>query len=303
MNCELTIVGCGSAKPTRKHKPSSQVLDMRSKQFMIDCGEGTQANILNTNLHINRLDNIFISHLHGDHCFGLIGLISTFALYQRRKTLNIFGPPDLEKVFQPMLDYFCRQIDFTVSLQSFSPYHSTCIYEDRTVKVSTIPLKHRVPCCGFLFEETLGERHIKPDMIEYYHIPRSKIKDIKQGADFQTEDGEMIQNKWLTTDPTPAVRYAYCSDTVYSEKIVPLIEGTDLLFHEATYTDDRLASARDNMHSTATQAATIAKLANVKQLIIGHYSSTINDEDILLEQAKKIFENTILANEGLKIRF
>ncbi len=303
MNCELTIIGCGSAKPTRNHKPSSQILDMRSKQFMIDCGEGTQANILNTDLHINRLDNIFISHLHGDHCFGLIGLISTFALYQRRKALNVFGPPDLEKVFQPMLNYFCRNIDFSITLQSFPPYQSACIYEDKSVKVSTIPLKHRVPCCGFLFEQAEGERHIKADMIEYYHIPFAQIKEIKQGKDFRTEDGDIVPNKYLTTAPTPAVKYAYCSDTVYSEKIVPLIEGVDLLYHEATYTDERKSSAKDNMHSTATQAATIAKLANVKQLVIGHYSSTIKDENILLEQAKQVFENTLLAKEGLKIKF
>ena len=303
MNCELTIIGCGSAKPTRSHKPSSQILEMRSKQFMIDCGEGTQANILDANLHVNRLDNIFISHLHGDHCFGLIGLISTFALYQRRKALNVFGPPDLEKVFRPMLDYFCRNIDFSITLNGFSPYQSACVYEDNSVKVSTIPLKHRVPCCGFLFEEAEGERHINADIIDYYHIPFSSIKDIKKGSDYQTEDGMTIPNERLTTPPTPATKYAYCSDTVYQEKIVPLIEGVDLLYHEATYTDERLSSARENMHSTATQAATIAKHANAKQLIIGHYSSTIKDENILLEQAQKIFPNTILAKEGMKVRF
>ena len=303
MQASLTILGCGSAKPTKSNQPSCQVLTLRDKQFMIDCGEGAQISLQRCRQPINRFSNIFISHLHGDHCFGLIGLISTLGMLGRTKTLYIHAHPDLKKLLAPMLDYFCQGMAYDVVFECFDPYKSAVIYEDRSLTVTSFPLKHRVPCAGFLFEEKQGLRHLLRDVADAYHIPIAQFNNIKQGADFVTDDGRVIENRFLTTDPTPPLRYAYCSDTAYSEKIIPHIEGVDCLYHEATYTDQYKQNARDNMHSTASQAAQIALKAKVKQLIIGHFSARIANLNELLQEAKTVFPHTILAQEGKTYQF
>ena len=264
---------------------------------MIDCGEGTQIRLRQMGLKTNRLGHIFISHLHGDHVFGLMGLITTFGMLKRTADLHIHAHPDLETLMTPQLRYFAEGSPFQVIFQPLNPAVNEIIYEDRTVQVSTIPLKHRVPSCGFLFEEKAGERHIKRDMIDFYQVPTYKIHKIKQGEDYLTDEGEMIPNEVFTTPPSPTVRYAYCSDTAYSEKIIPIIEGVDCLYHEATFAEDEALRARQTMHSTARQAAEIARKAKVKKLIIGHFSARYDNKNVLLDQAKEIFENTYLAED------
>ncbi len=293
----LTILGCGSAMPTRKNFPSSQLLEIRDKQFLIDCGEGAQIRMSQMGVKINRLGHIFISHLHGDHCFGLIGLISTFGMLNRTAELHIHAQPDLEKILSPLLQYFCSDLPFSVIFHSVNPRKHELIYEDRSVSVYSIPLKHRVPCCGFLFEEKPRDRHIIREMIDFYNIPTWRIPKIKQGEDFITEEGEVIPNNQLTKASDVPKRFAYCSDTAYSEKIIPIIQGVDCLYHEATFMDDEQVRAKQTEHSTALQAATIALKANVKKLIIGHYSARYINQTALLNEAQSIFKNTVLGED------
>ncbi|GAB6008716.1 ribonuclease Z [Dysgonomonas reticulitermitis] len=297
---EIDILGCGSATPTTRHNPSSQIINVRDKLFMIDCGEGTQLQLRRSKLRFGRLTQIFISHLHGDHCFGLIGLISTLGLLGRTGDLVIHSVPGLEEILRPEIDFFCKDHPFQVRIQTFHPGKSEIIYEDRSVTVRTIPLKHRVPCAGFLFQEKQQEAHLIPDLIKFYNIPIKELAKIKQGADFITEEGDIIPNARLTTPAERARSYAYCSDTAYNEKIIPIIEGVDMLYHEATFAASDKARARETGHSTASQAAEIAKRANVKKLMLGHFSARYPDNKVLLSEAMEIFENTILANEGLR---
>jgi ribonuclease Z len=293
----LTILGCGSALPTRKNFPSSQMLELRDKQYLIDCGEGTQIRMRQMGLKISRLNHIFISHLHGDHCFGLIGLISSFGMLNRTAELHIHAQPDLEKIMFPQLKYFCADLPFKILFHSINPRKNELIYEDRSVQVFTIPLKHRVPCCGFLFEEKPRDRHIIREMIDFYNIPTWRIPKIKQGEDFVTESGDVIPNNQLTKASDLPKRFAYCSDTAYSEKIIPIIEGVDCLYHEATFLEEEMIRSNQTEHSTARQAGQIAKKANVKKLIIGHYSARYNNQSELLNEAKSVFENTVLGED------
>ncbi len=273
---------------------------MRDKQYMIDCGEGTQIRMRQLNVKTNRMGHVFISHLHGDHVFGLIGLISSFGMLNRTADLHIHSPKGLEQIMEPQLQFFCEELPFKVLFHAFDTKKNELIFEDRSVQVFSIPLKHRVPASGFLFEEKPRDRHIKRDMIDFYNIPTWRIPKIKQGEDFVTDEGETIPNERLTTQPEKPKRFAYCSDTAYYEKIIPIIAEVDLLFHEATFMDDEAVRAKSTLHSTAAQAATIAQKANVGKLIIGHYSARYANKNGLLHEAKAIFENTVLG-EDLKI--
>lgn len=290
-------MGSGSALPTKSCFPTSQVLEIREKQYMIDCGEGTQIRMRQMNMKTTRLGHIFISHLHGDHVFGLIGLISSFGMLNRTADLYIHAPAELEKLLQPQLNFFCEGLPFKIIFQPYSTGKHELIFEDRSVSVYTLPLKHRVPSSGFLFVEKPGERHIKRDMIDFYKIPQWRIPKIKSGEDFVTEEGEVISNSRLTSSPNPPKSYAYCSDTMYTEKILPYINGIDLLFHEATFMETERARAKSTMHSTAMQAATIAQKAGVKKLIIGHFSARYPNKNGLLAEAQTIFEATSLAED------
>lgn len=296
---DINILGCGSATPTMLHNPSSQVLNIREKLFMVDCGEGTQLQFRHSHLRFGRLNQIFISHLHGDHCFGLIGLLSTLALLGRNGDIFIHAIEDLEEVLRPQINYFCRDIPFEIKIIPFDPTKSEIIYDDRSVSVTTIPLKHRVPCAGFLFKEKPKDAHLIPDLVKFYNIPIKELTKIKRGADFVTEEGVIVPNNRLTRPAEKPHSYAYCSDTAYDEAIVPIIEGVDLLYHESTFAEQDAKRAFETGHSTAKQAASIAKQANVKKLMLGHFSARYTNNEILLEEAKEIFPNTILANEGL----
>lgn len=265
---------------------------------MIDCGEGTQLQMRLNKLKMNRLSHIFISHLHGDHCFGLIGLISTLALLGRTGDIVIHADPQLETLLRPQLDFFCKDIPFQVIIDGYDSTKSELIYEDKSITVHTIPLIHRVPCAGFLFKEKELDRSLNSEMAKFYNIPVKEIPLIKQGADFTTEDGTIIPNERLTFAPPHAKSYAYCSDTAYSEAIIPIIKDADVLYHESTFLDADSHRAKATGHSTAKHAATIALKANVGKLILGHYSSRYNNTKLFKEEASEIFHNVEAANEG-----
>ncbi len=298
-NFELRILGCGSALPTRINNQSSQILTIRDKQYMIDCGEGTQIQLRKFGIKTPRLNHIFISHLHGDHIFGLIGLISSFSMTGRTAELCIHAPAELENLLKPQLDFFCQEICFKVTFYPVDTRKHQLIFEDRTVEVYSIPLKHRVPCCGFLFKEKAKQRHLLKEMIDFYQIPLKQLPFIKNGNDYVTPEGEVVANERLTKAPIPPKSYAYCSDTAYSEKIIPFIEGVDCLFHEATFLQSEIMRAKETGHSSALQAAEIAKKANVGKLIIGHFSARYTDQQPLLKEAQEVFPNTILGTDGL----
>lgn len=298
---ELYILGCGSALPTTRHFATSQVVNLRDKLFMIDCGEGAQMQLRRSKLKFSRLNHIFISHLHGDHCFGLPGLISTFGMLGRTADLHIYSPEGLEELMLPTLNFFCKGLPYQVFFHAFDSKHSEQIYEDRSLTVTTIPLKHRIPCCGFLFEEKKTPNHINREMIDFFKIPICELNRIKNGEDYVTADGEVIANERLTFPSDPPRKYAYCSDTIYRPSIVEQIHGVNLLFHEATFAQTELKRAKETFHTTAQQAATIALKAEAKQLVIGHFSARYDDEDSLLEEASSVFPNTVLARENLCI--
>ncbi len=295
---KVQILGCGSALPTTKHNPSSQLVDVNGKLFMIDCGEGTQLQVRKVGARLGKLHSIFISHLHGDHLFGLPGLISTLGLLGRTADLTIYAHQELEQFLTPMLNFFCKQLSYKVRLVLLKRKGYNLIYENRSICIYSFPLKHRIATSGFLIKEKEKLRHIKREMIDFYKIPIREISNIKSGADFTTTEGEVISNERLTTPPTPSRSYAYCSDTAYDESIVPHIKGVDLLYHEATFAESEIIRAEKTGHSTARQAGEIAKQAKVKKLIIGHYSSRYNDLNPLLEEASAVFPNTELAYEG-----
>lgn len=298
---ELHILGCGSALPTLRHHPTSQIVLRGDKLFMVDCGEGSQLQMRHQRLSFSKLHHIFISHLHGDHCFGLMGLISTFSLLGRTGDLVIHAPGELEGLLRPWLKFYCKGAGFQVIIQAFDTTRSETIYEDKTLTVSTIPLRHRLPCCGFLFRERQSLPHIRRDVTDYYEIPVYAFNSIKEGAGWTTPDGRVIPHEWLVSPAAPPRSYAYCSDTAYLPENVPLLEGVDLLFHEATFSRAESARATETFHSTAEQAATIARDAHVKKLVIGHFSARFDDESGLLAEARAVFPETIVANEGLCI--
>lgn len=294
---ELNILGCGSATSTLQHLPSSQVLNVRDNLLMIDCGEGAQLEMRRQKLKFSRLNHIFISHLHGDHCFGLPGLISTLALLGKTSTMTVHIFADGAKIFGDMLSYFCRQMPFELKFDVIGTQPAT-IYEDDAVTVSTVTLRHRIPCVGFVVREKPKLRHINPQAIEQYDIPRYALNSLRAGNDYA--DGlRTIPNSLLTTPAEPSMSYAYCSDTAFSPRVIEAVEGVDWLYHEATYADECAPQARQRYHSTAREAATVAREAGVKHLILGHYSKRYTDLTSLLEQAREEFPATRLANEGM----
>ena len=291
------ILGCGSALPTLRHYASSQIVEIREKMFMVDCGEGTQMQLRRSRLRFTKINHVFISHLHGDHCFGLLGMLSTFGMLGRVAPLHIYATAEMEPVFRSQIDLFCQNLGYDVMFHPVDTSRSEVIYEDRSLTVSTIPLLHRVPCCGFLFREKPTLPHIRRDMLDVYDIPVSQINNIKSGMDWTTPDGDVIPNSRLTLPADPVRSYAYCSDRRYMPGLHRLLRGVTMLYHESTYGDDNQARAVKYFHSTATEAARVARDAGVKKLIIGHFSARYEDEKILLEEARCEFSNTFLAEE------
>lgn len=298
----INILGCGSALPTTRHLATSQVVDLRDKLYMIDCGEGTQVQMRKMRVRFGRLAHIFISHLHGDHCFGLPGLVSTLGMLGRTGELVVHGPKEVETYLRPVMDLFCRGMEFEVRFNPVDTRSHSLVMEDRSLSVYSIPLKHRIPTCGYLFAEKPKEAHIIREMTDFYQVPVRCMKDIKQGRDYVTPDGEVVPNSRLTRPAAPPKRYAFCSDTAYHRSIIPIIEGVDLLYHEATFAECDLARAKETFHSTARQAAEIARDAHVKRLVIGHYSARYEDLSELHREAEAVFPGTILGNEGMVVR-
>ena len=296
---EVNILGCGSALPTTRHFPTSQVLNVRDKLFMIDCGEGAQLQFRKSRLKFSRLNRIFISHLHGDHCFGLPGLVSTLNLLGRTAELHIHAPRGAEEIFAPVFSFFNKQMSYPVLFHEFDAKEAVQVYEDRSLTVTTLPLRHRMPCCGFLFAEKQGANHIVREQVDFYQVPVYELNRIKNGADYVTPEGQTIPNALLTVPPPPPRRYAYCSDTLYLPSLAEQVKGVDLLFHEATFAEADAARARETFHTTASQAARIASDAGVKRLLIGHFSARYEEAEILLHEAAAIFPNTTLASEML----
>ena len=297
----INILGCGSALPTTRNLATSQIVDLRDKLYMIDCGEGTQVQMRRMRVRFGRLAHIFISHLHGDHCFGLPGLISTLGMLGRTGELVVHGPKEVETYLRPVMDLFCRGMEFEVRFNPVDTRSHSLVMEDRSLSVYSIPLKHRIPTCGYLFAEKPKEAHIIREMTDFYQVPVRCMKDIKQGQDYVTPEGEVVPNSRLTRPAAPPKRYAFCSDTAYNRSIIPIIEGADLLYHEATFAECDLARAKETFHSTARQAAEIARDAHVKRLVIGHYSARYEDLSELHREAEAVFPGTILGNEGTVI--
>jgi len=294
----FTILGSSSALPTSTRFPSAHVLNVHERFFLIDCGEGTQMQMRKFKIKFGKINHIFISHLHGDHTLGLFGLISTLVLLDRKSKLTIYAPPQLDQIVNNHLKAFDITLPFTLQFITLNCTSSERIYEDKILFVETIPLKHRVPTCGFLFKEKPRLRNIRKEMIEKYKIPIRKMQDLKEGADLTLESGEVIPNDQLTLQPDPPRSFAYCSDTLYTKGILTKIKGVDLLYHEATFMHEMVDQARDNFHSTGYQAAMLAKQAGAGKLILGHFSARYKDLNPLLQEARMVFENTFLAEDG-----
>ena len=296
---KVHILGCGSALPTLQHYASSQIVEFRDKCFMIDCGEGTQMQVRHTHIHFSKIQAVFISHIHGDHCFGLIGMISTFGMLGRTAPLHIYAPAELESILNAQVELFCTGLEYNIVFHAVDTTERVVVYEDRSLIVETIPLEHRVPCCGFIFREKPALPHIRRDMIDFYNIPISQINNIKAGAGWTTPDGDFVPHERITVPADAPRSYAYCSDTHYLPHLHELIKGVSTLYHESTYAEDNIEKARIYHHSTAAQAAMVARDANVGKLLLGHYSSRYRDESVLLDEAKAIFPNSYLTNEKL----
>ena len=299
MSIRLTILGCHSATPRSDAHPTSQYLEINNRHFLIDCGEGTQMQLRKYKVKFSRIKHIFISHLHGDHFFGLIGLISTFGLLNRPHELHIYAPKDLKTIIEMQLRLSKSWVDFPLHFHELTSEKSELIFEDKQVSVYTIPMNHRIYTNGFLFKEKRKDRKLALDKIKLY--PEIEICDyhkIKKGFDFVRENGEIISNDLLTESPKEPLSYAYCSDTSYHESCVPMIKKADLLYHESTFLEDNKELAEKTKHSTAKEAATIAKIAEVKQLILGHFSNRYKDEQQFLNEAAAVFPEVQLAETG-----
>lgn len=296
---KIHILGCGSALPTLKHNASSQLIEMRGKCFMVDCGEGAQMQFRRSHIHFSKLNAIFISHMHGDHCFGLMGLLSTLGMLGRTSKLRIYAPKDYELLFRQQVEFFMQTMEYEMEMIPVDTEKQQVIYEDHSLTVETVPLQHRVPCCGFIFREKPTLPHIRRDMIDYYGIPVSQINNIKNGADWTNEDGDIVPNARLVQPADSPRSYAYCSDTRFVPGLKEKVKGVTVLYHESTYTSDQEDRAKIYYHSTARQAATIAAGAGVGTLLLGHYSARYNDEQVLLEEAKAVFDHSILSQEGM----
>ena len=292
------ILGCGSALPTLHHNASAQVVEIRGKLFLVDCGEGTQVQLRRSRLRFTKISAVFITHLHGDHCFGLIGMLSTFGLLGRTARLAIYAPAALEDMLKQQMQMFCHDFDYDVDFHPVDTRLQQIVYEDRSLTVETIPLEHRMPCCGYLFREKPSLPHIRRDMIDFYQIPTSQINNIKAGSDWTMPDGEVVRNERLVEPAAPARSYAYCSDTRYIPTLHQRIKNISTLYHESTYGEDNLLMAQKYYHSTARHAALVAREAGVGQLLLGHYSSRYEDEQVLLREAQNVFENTYLTDEN-----
>lgn len=295
---KLTVLGCYAATPRTFTNPTAQLLEVKNRYFLIDCGEGTQVQLRKNKVKFTKISHIFISHLHGDHFYGLIGLISSFSLLSRVSDLHIYGPKGLKEIIQLQLKLSHSWTNYEIHFHELDAKESELIFEDEKVTVHTIPLKHRVYTNGFLFREKEGDRKLNIDAIKELSIDVCYYKKIKKGGNITLENGQVINNEQLTFPGDPSKSYAFCSDTAYCEAIIPIISEVDLLYHEATFLESESQLAQKTMHSTAIQAATIASKANVKSLLLGHYSTRYESISSFKEEALTVFSNVQLADDG-----
>lgn len=295
---KLSILGCYSATPRALTNPTAQVLEIKGHVFLIDCGEGTQVQLRKQQIKFARIKHVFISHLHGDHFFGLPGLISTFMLLGREAELHIYGPKGIKKAVTTMLKVGNAWTNFPLIFHELTAKESEIIFEDEKISVKTIPLIHRVYTNGFLFSEKEGERKLNIGAAEDYGIDVSYYRNIKQGKDVMNEEGKLIANHLLTFDPPAPKSYAFCSDTAFNQEIIPIIKNAGVLYHESTFTKAHEHLTKPTGHSTAAEAATIAREANVGMLILGHYSTRYKSLEVFKNEAKSIFKNVHLAEDG-----
>ncbi|MDE6007286.1 MAG: ribonuclease Z [Muribaculaceae bacterium] len=296
----IHTLGCGSAKPTVRHLPSCTVVDHRGTLYMIDCGEGAQRSFQLARLKFSRLRHIFLTHLHGDHVLGLPGLLSSLALGNEGGKITIHTFAEGERILRTILDFFAKELTFELDFNIIRPEDAVILHTP-SLSVRSVRLHHRVPCVGYIFEEKPRQRHIRRDMIDFHKVPVSKIKEIKEGADFVTPEGKVIPNTVLTSDADPSLSYAHIADTIYMPQLAAKIGPVDLLFHETTYLEQHHAEAKARFHSTARQAAAVARDAGAKKLLTGHYSSRYKDDSQFAKEAQSIFPNVILNHEGLSI--
>jgi len=298
MRFDVTILGSSSATPIYNRNPSSQALNINERIYLIDCGEGTQHQMLRFDIKPGKIDHIFISHLHGDHYLGLIGLLSSMHLNGRKKPMMLFGPPDLIKIIDVHLAYSWTNLNYDLVFYPLQAEQPELILDNQEFSVETIVLNHRIPCTGFLFRQKKPLLKLDAGQLEYYHVGRNQFLKLKQGEDFVNEIGDIVPNSTLTIQPEEPKSYAYCSDTLAGESYLPQIHNIDLLYHEATFMQDLLARAEETHHTTAFQAGEIASKAHVKKLLIGHFSARYKTLEGLLEEARSVFEQTDLAIEG-----
>lgn len=300
---KLTVLGCYSATPRTFTNPTSQVLEINNHIFLIDCGEGTQVELRRNKVKFSRIKHIFISHLHGDHFFGLIGLISTFRLLTREAPLHIYGPKGIKEVITLQLKLSNSWTNFQLRFHELTSKESKVVFEDEKITVSTIPLQHRVYCNGFLFREKPGDRKLLMSKVLNYDIDKAYYRSIKKGNDVTLDDGTIIPNLELTEDPKPVKSYAFCSDTKYDENKIPLIKEVTVLYHESTFLDSHKHLCESTGHSSAKEAATIAKKAMVGTLLLGHYSTRYENIELFRTEAKTIFENVEISDDGKVFEF
>ena len=298
MTFSLTVLGSSSAIPTLTRNPSAHLLNVNERLFLIDCAEGTQLQLRRYHAHIQRLRHIFISHLHGDHFYGLIGLLTTMHLLGRREELHVYAHPLLEEIIDSQLQASQSTLLYPLHFHPLRSDHYEKVYEDAVMTVHSFPVVHSVPTNGFIFREKMQERKIRKDILGKVDIPVSEMSEIKKGKDYIDEEGVVYENSTLTIDPPKPRSFAYCSDTVYTETIIPYIQNCDLLYHEATFMQEMAAIAKEKMHSTTLEAATIAEKSHVKRLIIGHFSARYDDLQPLLNEARTVFPETYLAEDG-----
>jgi len=303
MSFKLTILGCNSAVPTVERHPTAQLLNANERFFLIDCGEGTQVRLRQYQLNFQRINHIFISHLHGDHYFGLIGLICSMHLLGRNKDLHIYAHQQLKAIINLQLLASNTELNYPLFFHPISEDNDQVLYEDEKISISNVILDHTIKCSGFIFKEKKSKRKIIKDKIEQFNIPFDKYNGIKEGADWIADSGEVIKNKEITVENTPVHSYAFCTDTIYNEGLIEKIKGIDLLYHEATFKKDLADRAKETGHSTTYEAATIAKKSAVKNLLIGHFSKRYKNLDELLIESKVEFKNTYLAKSGLVLDF
>jgi ribonuclease Z len=295
---EVKILGSCSASPVYNRHPSAQLLNIDQHFFLIDCGESTQFQLNRYKVKFNKIDHIFISHLHGDHYLGLIGLISSMHLHGRIKDLDLYGPPGLDEIITVQMRYSETFLKYKINFHELDTEKQKTIIETKTITVETVPLLHRVKCCGFLFKEKPKKRRINKEMLPA-NILLQEIALLRNGEDIFDENGRLkYKNEEVTLPPKKNRSFAYCADTIYTETFLEQIKGIDLLYHESTFQKDLVLRAKETYHSTAEEAATIALKAGVKKLIIGHFSSRYKDLQPLLVEARETFPNTFLAIEG-----